>query len=208
MIAYFHCFFAYRMSDGKKKLSGNQFRKRRLKTEASVKKQAVTFETYFKSNSRPSVNERNPNDLYSIEVEEVVPTKQSSPVSALSSIAQVPDRVEQQGEEEKELEDASHLQMETDEDRFVTLSLSSDPGLWPECISDAERICLAKAGPASPMYNFDFLLIRADASSPQVTTQDISATERKFPEIGWCILKPKTQFSASSARFLQRLHLL
>lgn len=66
------------------------------------------------------------------------------------------DRVEQQKDEEeeaKDVENTSHLQMETDQDRLVVLS--SNPWLWSEYISDADRICNLKAGITSAIYNFD-----------------------------------------------------
>ena len=114
----------------------------------------MVFQKLLKGDSRPSTIENNQGDLDSVDDENVVASReQFSSISVLLSNTNLSHPIEQQ--EDKEVENASHLQMATGEDHPVILIWKSDPELWPECISDTEVNCLLKADSASPMYNFD-----------------------------------------------------
>lgn len=135
----------YRMSDGRKRLSGYQYKKRKLEKEAELQKQAGALDSFLIRNSQCRSSETLDNS--EAEVTQQLPLSEafdSSVASTSASTTQTNGSL------------SSTASSSTSTPSNPVKMLSSDPATWPHSVRDQERIFLVKAGPPGPLCDYDF----------------------------------------------------
>lgn len=142
-----------RMSDGLRKLSGYQYKKRRLEKEAERQKQAGALKNYIKSCTKTNDDSENPT---------------SSPVIKENTESSENDDDKQMDEVSKSIGTDDTLTLPSPDESIekidtnvtptesVLQTLSTDPALWPRILGDAERSFLVRQGPPKPLHNYKF----------------------------------------------------
>ncbi|GLV46131.1 hypothetical protein CBL_05192 [Carabus blaptoides fortunei] len=139
-------------NDGKRKLSGYQYKRRRLEKESQRQKQASALKNYLQSTSASNTK-----------IKEDANNASSNPV-----IKETPELSESESDDDKQIDDISDSTGTTPPPNESTIkidtnlapmgsdlqNLSTDPALWPRILGDAERSFLVKQGPPKSLYNY------------------------------------------------------
>lgn len=134
------------MSDGRARLSGYQYKKRRLEKDAERQKQARALESFLTKGEleKPSSPERQ---------QETDAASASKPhdEDTLNIIC------EPSASGSSAVTDATAIAIATTNISADTTSLlDTDPATWPNRLTDAERIFLVNRGSPNPLYEFEF----------------------------------------------------
>lgn len=121
--------------DGKKKLSGAQSRKRKLEKEVSLKKNTSSIKKFF-VRPGPSSDEHLETETYKTQdnstAELVTSTSPPPPLLSLSSVVE---------------EDEEPPSAEASPENILREDIMNDLALWPQVLSDKQRIFLMERGP-------------------------------------------------------------
>lgn len=142
------------MADGRSRLSGHQYKKRRLEKDAERQKQAGALESFLKKGEL---------------------NKPSTPIPETNAIAEIPlkPREEHTSDSNTICEPGASTSGSSamageavivGEGAIATPSVSTqsksildfDPATWPNRLTDAERIYLVNRGPPDPLHEFEF----------------------------------------------------
>lgn len=153
------------MSDGRARLSGCQYKKRRIEKETERKKQAGALNSFLKKGVCSSL--QTTTDVTATTCIDIISTDNTSTTASTStattSIATTSTVTTSTSTTscETALQISYPLSVSSEEALTVETTnsntiLTSDPATWPERLQDGERIFLVKKGPSSPLYNYEF----------------------------------------------------
>ena len=146
------------MSDGRKRLSGYQYRKRKLEKDAEIQKQAGALDSFLKKSchsNEPDETSKNTDiqkqTFESADSENIAPSHPI--VSPGSSKINRDETLDSSGEATTSLENP--VGPDTTLKKFENI-VASDPATWPDSLGDSERVFLVNTGPPSPLYDYNF----------------------------------------------------
>lgn len=147
------------MSDGRKRLSGYQYRKRKLEKDAEIQKQAGALDSFLKKSchsNEPDETSKNTNiqkqTFESADSENIAPSHPI--VSPGSSKINRDETLDSSGEANTSLENP--VGPDTTTLKKFEKIVVSNPSTWPDSLGDSERVFLVNTGPPSPLYDYNF----------------------------------------------------
>ena len=146
------------MADGRKRLSGSQYKKKRLEKQSQLQKHAGALLNFLtdpstskqrkKLDDRQHVDTNINSDLDLGYQDDTNDNDEIASCSRMEPRSPGFETMDTTTENEEEQEEGVNL--------GVNKTISLDPGLWPDRIGDSDRTILVRKGPLPPLLNYDF----------------------------------------------------
>ncbi|XP_048510256.1 zinc finger MYM-type protein 1-like [Athalia rosae] len=142
------------MSDVERtKLSGHQYKKRRLENETQRQKQAGALKTYLQNTSSSTkTKDGSEKPTSNLVIEEKTESSKSDDDKKIDNIS----KSTRTGSNPLPNENTLKIGINPTPTENELQTLSTDPALWPRILGDADRSFLMRQGPPEPLYNYKF----------------------------------------------------
>ncbi|XP_071056482.1 zinc finger MYM-type protein 1-like [Onthophagus taurus] len=140
------------MSERQKKLSGHQYKQRRLEKEVQIQKQAGALKNYLQRTSRtPETNDNSECPTLNPEVAENTESRKTNDDQQMDDISTATGSGTTLLPNETTKIDTNLSHTES-----AVQPLSTDPALWPRILGDVDRTFLVRQAPPRLLYNHNF----------------------------------------------------